>query len=111
VVADSYPAADRIRVAVDHLNTPVLASFYATFPAAEAHCLLRRLEFHHPPQHGSWVNMAELAYSVLSLQYLDRRIDTKATLVREVTIGEAAPNADPTPVNWCFTTVLHGLRT
>jgi DDE superfamily endonuclease len=104
LVDDYYPAADRIRVVLDNLNTHVPASLYATFPPAEAHRLLRRLEFHYTPKHGSWLNMAELEFSVLSRQCLDRRIGTKATLIREVAAWEAARNADPTPVNWRFTT-------
>lgn len=104
LVDDYYPAADRIRVVLDNLNTHVPASLYATFPPAEAHRLLRRLEFHHTPKHGSWLNMAELEFSVLSRQCLDRRIGTQATLVREVAAWEAARNADPTPVDWRFTT-------
>jgi len=104
LVDDYYPAADRLRVVLDNLNTHVPASLYATFPAAEAHRLLRRLEFHYTPKHGSWLNMAELEFSVLSRQCLDRRIGTQATLVREVVAWEARRNADPTPVNWRFTT-------
>ena len=104
LVDDYYPAADRLRIVLDNLNTHVPASLYATFPAAEAHRLLRRLEFHYTPKHGSWLNMAELEFSVLSRQCLDRRIGTKATLIREVAAWEARRNADPTPVNWRFTT-------
>jgi len=104
LVDDYYPAADRIRVVLDNLNTHVPASLYATFPPPEAHRLLRRLEFHYTPKHGSWLNMAEVEFSVLSRQCLDRRIGTKATLIREVAAWEARRNADPTPVNWRFTT-------
>ena len=101
---DSYPAADRITVVLDNLNTHVPASLYAPFPPEEAHRLLRRLEFHHTPKHGSWLNMAELEFSVLSRQCLDRRSGIQATLVREVAAWEATRNADPMPVDWRFTT-------
>jgi len=103
LVDNYYPAADRITVVLDNLNTHVPASLYATFPPEEAHRLLRRLEFHHTPKHGSWLNMAELEFSVLSRQCLDRRIGTQATLVREVAAWEATRNADPAPVDWRFT--------
>jgi len=104
LVDDYYPAADRIRVVLDNLNTHVPASLYATFPPAEAHRLLRRLEFHYTPKHGSWLNIAEIEFSVLSRQCLERRIGSKATLIREVAAWEARRNADPTPVTWRFTT-------
>ena len=104
LVDDYYPAADRLTVVLDNLNIHVPASLYATFPPAEAHRLLGRLEFHHTPKHGSWLNMAELEFSVLSRQCLNRRIGTQATLAREVAAWEASRNADPTPINWRFTT-------
>ena len=104
LVDDYYPAADRITVVLDNLNIHVPASLYATFPPAEAHRLLRRLEFHHTPKHGSWLNMAELEFSVLSRQCLDRRIGTQAILTREVAAWEATRNANPKPVHWRFTT-------
>src|SRR5262249_32744188 len=103
LVDNYYPAADRITVVLDNLNTHVPASLYATFPPEEAHRLLRRLEFHHTPKHGSWFNMAELVFSVLRRPCLDRRIGTQASLVREVAAWEATRNAAPAPVDWRFT--------
>jgi DDE superfamily endonuclease len=69
-----YPEADKIRVVLDNLNTHKAASLYVAFPPAEALRLLRRLEFHHTPKHGSWLNMAEIEISVLGRQCLNRRI-------------------------------------
>ena len=43
-----------------------MASLYQTFPAAEARRIAKRLEFHHTPKHGSWLNMAEIEFSVLA---------------------------------------------
>jgi hypothetical protein len=101
---DYYPAADRITVVLDNLNTHVPASLSATFPPEEAHRLLRRLDFPHPPKHGRWLNMADLEFRVLSRQCLERRISTKATLVREGTAWEATRTAAATPVDGRFTT-------
>lgn len=55
-----YPAAERIRVVMDNLNTHKPASLYEAFPPAEARRLLRRLEFHYTPKHASWLDMAEI---------------------------------------------------
>jgi hypothetical protein len=66
--------------------------------------LIERLEIHHTPKHGSWLNMAEIELSVLSQQCLNRRIPDATTLVREVAAWQQARNADPRPVNWRFTT-------
>jgi len=54
-----YPAAERIVLVLDQLNTHSPASLYAAFPPAEAKRLADRLEIHHTPKHGSWLNMAE----------------------------------------------------
>jgi hypothetical protein len=57
-----FPKAKKVRLVIDNLNTHVPASLYKTFPAKEARRLLRRLEFHYTPKHGSWLNMAEISY-------------------------------------------------
>lgn len=103
-VAAHYPEAERIIVVLDNLNTHGPASFYETFPPAEAHALSRRFEFHHTPPHGSWLNIAEIELSVLGRQCLDRRIAERDTLAREVTAWTAARNAAAATVDWQFTT-------
>ena len=59
---------------LDNLNTHRPASLYQTFAPVEARRILKRLEFHYTPKHGSWLNMAEIELSVLSRQCLGRRI-------------------------------------
>ena len=103
LVDDDYPEAERIRVVLDNLNTHKAASLYEAFAPAEARRLLRRLEFHYTPKHGSWLNMAEIELSVLSSQCLDRRIPDIQTLVEETTPWQARRNRDGIPVKWRFT--------
>jgi len=55
-----FPEAERIRVVLDNLSTHTPAALYAAFPPAEARRVLRRLEFHYTPKHGSWLNMVEI---------------------------------------------------
>ena len=52
------PNATKITVVEDNLNTHTPASLYKAFPPAEAKRILDKLEFHHTPKHGSWLNMA-----------------------------------------------------
>ena len=99
-----YPHAERVVLVMDNLNTHTPAALYAAFEPAVARRLVERLEIHHTPKHGSWLNMAEIELSVLSRQCLDRRLPDAATLAREVTAWQQARNADPRPVNWHFTT-------
>jgi hypothetical protein len=104
LVDDYSPAAERLTVVLDHLKTPVPASFYAPFPPAEAPRLLRRRDFHPTPKPGSRLNRAELEFSGLSRQCVARRIGTKATLLREGRAWEATRTAVAPPVDWRFTT-------
>jgi hypothetical protein len=99
-----FPAAPRITLVLDNLNTHDPASLYQTFAPAEARRILERLEIHYTPKHGSWLNMAEIEFSVLSRQCLDRRIDNPATLADEVAAWVATRNADGATIDWRFTT-------
>lgn len=99
-----YPEAERITRVMDNLNTHTPASLYKAFSPEEARRLLERLEIHYTPKHGSWLNMAEIEFSILSKQCLDRRIPDQPTLRREVEAWEAERNARATSMDWRFTT-------
>jgi hypothetical protein len=99
-----FPEALRIRLVEDNLNTHDPAALYEVFPAAEAKRILDRLEFHYTPKHGSWLNMAEIEFSVLSRQCLHPRIPDKPALEREVAAWEAERNQKQATVHWRFTT-------
>ena len=58
LVDEAYPDVPVIRLVLDNLNTHRMASLYETFPAQGARRIARRLEFHHTPKHGSWLNIA-----------------------------------------------------
>jgi len=69
-----YAEADRLRLVCDNLNTHGLGSLYEAFPPEQARALAARLEVHHTPKHGSWLNIAEIELSALTWQCLDRRM-------------------------------------
>jgi hypothetical protein len=104
LVDTHFPAAQRIRVVLDNLNTHTVAALYARFPAAEARRLARKLEFHYTPVHGSWLNMVEIELSVLSRQCLSQRISTAERLQTVVTAWAAGRNEAEETVHWRFTT-------
>jgi hypothetical protein len=99
-----YPAAERIVLVQDNLNTHTPASLYEAFAPAEAKRLADKLELHYTPKHGSWLNMAEIELAMLAQQCLDRRLADRATLEREVAAWQAARNRVGRGVNWRFTT-------
>ncbi len=104
LVDEGFPQAERVRVVLDNLNTHKAASLYETFAPAEARRILRKLEFHYTPKHGSWLNMAEIELGIFSRQCLDRRIGDEATLKHEIQKLEEARNAAGAKIEWRFTT-------
>ena len=104
LVDEFYPDAVRIRVVQDNLNTHNPAALYEAFEPQEARRLLDRLEFHYTPKHGSWLNMAEIEFSVLSRQCLDQRLPSETALKGECAAWEEDRNANKTKTNWRFTT-------
>lgn len=99
-----YPQAERIRLVMDNLNTHKVASLYEAFAPAEARRIAQRLEIHHTPKHGSWLNMAEIELRALTQPCLDRRIPDIDTLRRETTVWATERNARQKGVDWRFTT-------
>jgi DDE superfamily endonuclease len=104
LVEDVFPEAEKVVLVMDNLNTHKLASLYEAFPPDVARRLAERLEVHHTPKHGSWLNMAEIELSALAGQCLDRRLADLAALRREVAAWEAERNEREVEVNWQFTT-------
>jgi hypothetical protein len=101
---ERYPAAVKVRLVMDNLNTHNVASLYETFEPKEARRLAERLEIHHTPKHGSWLNVAEIELSVLKGQCLDRRIADMLTIQAEVAAWEKERNNLTKKINWQFTT-------
>ena len=104
LVDDDYPEAQTIRLVMDNLNTHVGASLYQAFDPPEARRLLDKLEFHYTPKHGSWLNMAEIEFSLLSRQCMKHRMANRAYLTQEVTAWVKHRNSKESEMNWRFTT-------
>jgi hypothetical protein len=103
-LVNRYPEAEKIALVSDNLNTHTIGALYETFPAEEARRIAEKLEMHHTPKHGSWLNIAEIELSALTRQCLARRIDTLEKLNEELTAWQEAKNNSGKPVNWQFTT-------
>jgi hypothetical protein len=99
-----YPEAAMVVLVMDNLNTHGIGSLYEAFDPVTARALASRLEIHHTPKHGSWLNMAETELSILSRQCLDRRIDCKAIMISEVAAWEQDRNTHESKIDWQFTT-------
>ncbi|RKU19964.1 IS630 family transposase, partial [Candidatus Poribacteria bacterium] len=99
-----FPNAEKILLVCDNLNTHKSGSLYKAFEADEADRIAEKLEFHYTPKHGSWLNMAEIEFSVLRRQCLSRRIGDQETLKREVQAWQDRRNQQRATVKWRFTT-------
>lgn len=99
-----YPKAEKIVLVMDNLNTHTPSSLYSTFAPSEALRLLKKLEIHDTPVHGSWLNMAEIELFALARQCLSRRIGTQKELEAEVQAWQRCRNEEAITVNWRFAT-------
>jgi hypothetical protein len=104
LVEDLHPEAERVVVVMDNLNTHKLASLYEAFPPEQARRIAEKLEIHHTPKHGSWLNMAEIELSVLARQCLDQRLDSREKLQQETEAWELERNEQQVEIKWQFTT-------
>ena len=100
---EHYPQAEVVVLVTDNLNTHSSAALYETFPPAEARRLAQRFEWHYTPEHGSWLNMAEIELSVLERQCLRRRIPDAPALEQEAAAWEEKRNRAQTTIRWQFT--------
>lgn len=99
-----YPDAEKIVLVMDNLNTHTPASLYKAFPPEEAFRIAQKFEIHFTPKHGSWLNMAEIEFSALSRQCLNRRIPDQMTLANEIEAWVDARNKVAVKCRWQFTT-------
>lgn len=106
-----YPDAKKVLLVMDNLNTHSISSLYEKFPPEKALKLAQRLEIHHTPKHGSWLNIAEIELSALGRQCLgDRRLDDLDLLNRELKAWEVQRNTNQKGVNWQFLTQDAGIK-
>ncbi|WP_321572587.1 IS630 family transposase [Parafrankia colletiae] len=103
LLTSEYPDAEKVILVLDNLNIHSLGSLYEAFEPAKAFALAQRLEIHHTPRHGSWLNIAEIELSALTRQCLDRRIVDLNTLNTELTAWQNAVNTHQRQVTWHFT--------
>jgi transposase len=98
------PQAEKIVLVMDNLKTHGIGSLYQAFAPAEARRLVEKREIHHTPKHGSWLNMAEIEWSVLSQHPLNQRLEDQAELQRQVEAWQQRRNEKAVTIDWRLTT-------
>ena len=105
LIDEAYPSAEKIVLVMDNLNTHTIASFYKAFSPAEAYRLAQKLEVHYTPKHGSWLDIAEVELSALTIQcLLGVRIPSVDALNNILSAWHRKRNSTQKGVSWHFTT-------
>jgi hypothetical protein len=104
LVDEMYPEAEKIILVMDNLNTHKPSSLYKKYKPEEARRIIKKLEIHYTPKHGSWLDIAEIELNVMTRQCLNRRIDSIEKLTSELAAWEKERNEKHAKVNWHFRT-------
>lgn len=102
LVDEKYPQAQKIVLVMDNLNTHKVGSLYETFPADEARRIAEHLEIHYTPKHGSWLNVAEIGFSLLKRQCIPERVDNIDELRNAVQLYVEERNSEERKISWQF---------
>lgn len=102
LVDEHFPDAKQIRLVMDNLNTHTLGSLYESYPPEEARRIIRKIDIHYTPKHGSWLNMAEIEISALTRECLCRRIASQTILKKEIHACVKSRNTRNATVSWGF---------
>ena len=101
LVDEIYPGAEMIRVVLDNLRTHKPAALYQVFPPSEARRILRKLEFHYTPKHGSWLNMVEIELSVFG-RTMKNYISEQEVFAAEAQALTLERNSTNVSIDWQF---------
>ncbi|MCT2879345.1 IS630 family transposase, partial [Lactobacillus delbrueckii] len=66
MVDEMYPEAEKIILVMDNLNTHKPSSLYKALKPEEARRIIKKLEIHYTPKHGSWLDIAEIELNVMT---------------------------------------------
>ncbi len=102
LLEECYPDSKKVILVMDNLNTHAISSLYKRYAPEKARALVKRLEIHYTPKHGSWLNIAEIELNVMTRQCLSRRINTLENLQKELSAWEQKRNINQKSVTWHF---------
>ncbi|MGB8030146.1 MAG: IS630 family transposase [Terracidiphilus sp.] len=103
-IVASYPRADTIHLVMDNLSSHNRQALVDRYGERIGGLLWQRFTVHYTPNHGSWLNQAEIEISLFSRQCLGRqRIPSLGELQQEARAWNRKMNRDRVTVNWQFT--------
>lgn len=98
-----FPQAKMIILVEDNLNTHGDASLYEAFPAEKARRIASRIERHHTPKHGSWLNIAESEIAAVLTTAIADRVATVDDFRSQCDKAEIRRNDAKATTRWQFT--------
>jgi hypothetical protein len=104
MVENQYAAASKITLVQDNLKAHKPSALYELFEPQRAKAILDKIEFVFTPKHGSWLNMAEIEFSVLKRQVTQYRIADKQILAHKIELWQNELNQKQLKVKWQFQT-------
>ncbi len=99
-----YKDAKKVTWVMDNFSTHKLSFFYEHFPPAQAKAYIDRMEIIYTPAHGSWLNMAEIEFSVFTRQELDKPFADKKEVEKVAKEWANKQNNKVKKINWQFKT-------
>ena len=103
LLTEKYPDARKVTIVLDNLNIHGYGSFFATLSEERAMELREKISFCFTPKHGSWLNMAEIEFSAMSRQCLDRRINSIEKMKSTIEAWQQHRNRRKVKICWSFT--------
>ena len=102
IVDTIYKDAIKVTWVMDNFCTHKLSFFYEYFTPQVAKAYIDRMEIVHTPVHGSWLNMAEIEFSVFTRQELDRPFTDKKDVEIVAKKWMNQQNQKKKMINWQF---------
>jgi hypothetical protein len=97
-----YKNATKVTWVMDNFSTHKMSFFYEYFTPQVAKAYIDRMEIIHTPAHGSWLNMAEIEFSVFTRQELDRPFSNKNEVEIVAKKWMNQQNQKKKSINWQF---------
>ena len=104
LVEKQYASAIKITLVQDNLKAHKPSALYEVFEPQRAKAILDKLEFVFTPKHGSWLNMAEIEFSVLKRQVTKYRVADKQILTHKIEHWQNERNQKQVKAKWQFQT-------
>jgi hypothetical protein len=103
LIEECYADAEKVVLVSDNLSTHHAGCLYEAFEPERALAIAQKIDWHYTPEHGSWLNIAEIELSVLGRQCLSRRIPTKEAVAKQVKAWTEDRNNMEAKIVWQFT--------